>query len=220
MIISVVSQKGGAGKTTTAVNVAAELQRRGANVLLVDGDPQGTARDWTQNALEADDERPAPPTTVAMGSDMHKRSQLPKIAASYDHVVIDTPPRHGTVMKSSLVVADLAVVVCRPTPADLAAIGDTLDLLDEVRDVLRDDLLVALLLTQRPPGRSLVAEASIRAIEAEENLRVLNTQLYGRTAYQQAIGLGVGVTHLEPHGKAAEEVRALVDEILALKEEP
>jgi len=221
MIITVISQKGGAGKTTTATNIAAELHARaqvdGGSVMLVDADPQRSAADWASVGLE---QGYSVPTTVAMGADMHKRTQLPQLADQYHHVVIDTPPGGSTdagkITRSSLLVADLALVVCRPSPHDLNAIGRTLDLLDEVRETLREDLVAAMVIAQRPPQRIVIAEDSIRALREEDSLRICANELYSRAAYQYSAAAGQGVTITEPRSKAAEEIRLLVDELVAL----
>src|ERR1022692_925466 len=99
MIIALTGQKGGIGKSTTAVSLAAYGVERGMRVLLVDADPQGTARTWGEVADEAG--HPSP-TVVAMGPTMHKSGQLAQIAATYDLTVIDCPPRHGEIQRSAL----------------------------------------------------------------------------------------------------------------------
>jgi chromosome partitioning protein len=85
-ILAFAGQKGGTGKTTLAVNVAAELVERGASVLLVDADPQGSSRTWAAVAVEAGNQAP---TAVAMGSTMHKPDQLPRLATAYEWTIID-----------------------------------------------------------------------------------------------------------------------------------
>ena len=78
MIVAFAGQKGGVGKSTTAVCLAVAALERGARVLLVDADPQSTVRTWGEVAAER--RRPAP-TVVAMGSSMHKAGQLGELAA-------------------------------------------------------------------------------------------------------------------------------------------
>src|ERR1700753_2941419 len=106
MIVAFAGQKGGVGKSTTAVCIAVAALERGARVLLVDADPQGTVRTWGEVASER--KLPAP-TVIAMGASMHKAGQLMPLAAGYDLTVIDCPPRHGEVQRSALMVADVVV---------------------------------------------------------------------------------------------------------------
>jgi chromosome partitioning protein len=92
MIYTCLSVKGGAGKSTIAVNLAAEFQRRSQRVLLVDADPQGTSRVWSEIAAEGGR---TPPTVIAMGKDIHRPGQLERFTDSFDVIGIDCPGRDG-----------------------------------------------------------------------------------------------------------------------------
>jgi len=116
LIVALVNQKGGAGKTTVAVNLAAEWLRAGRRVLLVDADPQGTARTWRAVAGELGE--PAP-DVVTMGAELWEPERLPRLARSYERVVIDCPPRMNEVQRAALAVADVAVVPSGPGQATL-----------------------------------------------------------------------------------------------------
>lgn len=98
MRLAVTNLKGGTGKTTTAVHLAAGLSRR-APTLLIDADPQGSATEW---ALLIGAECPFEFLTDAE-PDLHRR--LPDMARSYEHVVIDTPPGHDSVVRSAILAA-------------------------------------------------------------------------------------------------------------------
>lgn len=207
MIVALTGQKGGVGKSTTAINLAVAALGRGKRVLLVDADPQATARTWGDVAAEAGH---ATPTVVAMGANMHKPGQLPAMAASYDLVVIDSPPRHGDVQRSALMIADLALLPCGASAADAWALAAALEVVNEAR-TLRDELRAAILIT-RKQGRTSLAKGARNVLESS-GLPVLSTELGHRIAYQEAVAAGLGVTTYAPRDAAAKEVLNLLDEI-------
>lgn len=213
MVIAFAGQKGGVGKTTSAINAAAEWFARGRRVLLVDADPQATARTWADVAAEA--ARPAP-TVVAMGPGLHRPDQLPAIARGYDVTVIDCPPRHGEIQRAALMVADLVVLPCGPSAVDAWALGTTLDLITEAR-AFRPGLPAVVLITRKVARTAIGAGA--REALAASSLPVLNTELGYRVTYQEAPAAGLGVTAYQPDSAAAAEVRALADELEALTKE-
>lgn len=204
--IAFVGQKGGTGKTTTAICVAAESLARGRRVLLVDADPQGTTRTWGE--IAAEEGHPCP-SVVAMGAVLHHPNQLPTLAEGYDLVVIDCPPRHGEIQRSALMVADLAVMPCGPSGVDAWAMAESLDLVREAQ-VVRPNLQAVLLVTRKT---RTVLGANARSALAEAGVPILATELGFRVAYQEAPPAGLGVTTYAPNDQAAVEVRALVDEL-------
>jgi chromosome partitioning protein len=206
MKIALAGQKGGSGKTTTAIAIATELQRRGHTVLLVDADPQGSTRTWAAVAAEAG--HPTP-TVIAMGATMHRPGQLDSIAAGYDVTIIDCPPRHGDIMKSALMVADLAVLPCGPSAIDGWALAESIEVVTEAQ-IYRPHLQACVLITRRT--RTTLGDDARDALAAS-GLPVLTTELGARVAYQAAPALGRGITAYEPRGAAAAEISALVDEL-------
>ncbi len=207
MILTFAGQKGGAGKTTAAISTAAEWQARGRRVLLVDADPQGSARTWGEVAAEA---KQRAPTVVAMGAGLHRPEQLPALARGFDLVVIDCPPRRGEIQRAALMVADLAVLPCAPSGLDVEAFQESADLVVAARRV-RPQLQAAVLLTRVAPRISLAASA--REALATVGLPLLVTQLGFRVTYPEALAAGLGVTTYAPKSTAADEVRALVREL-------
>jgi chromosome partitioning protein len=207
MIIALTGQKGGVGKSTTAICLAAAAMQRGLRVLLVDADPQGTVRTWGDVAGEAGH---AAPAVVAMGATMHRPGQLPDMAGAFDLTIVDCPPRHGDVQRAALMVADLAVLPCGPTAADAWALAGTLDLVKEVQ-TLRDRLRACVLITRRQ-GRTALGKGARAVLEAS-GLPVVRTTLSYRVAYQEAIAAGQGVTTYGRKDPAAREIEDLYDEL-------
>ena len=209
MVVAFIGQKGGSGKTTTALSVAAEWVARGRRVLLVDADPQGSARTWGDVAAEQG--HPCP-TVVAMGAMMHKPDQLPALVERYDVAVVDCPPRHGEIQRAALMVADLAVMPCGPSAVDAWALAETLDMVTAAQ-TLRPNLQAALLITRKT---QTTIGAHAREALTDAGVPILATELGFRVAYQEAPAAGLGVTTYAPRDRAAAEVRALVDELETL----
>jgi chromosome partitioning protein len=207
MIVVFAGQKGGTGKSTTALCVAAEWHAQRRRVLLVDADPQGTIRTWGDVAAEQGADAP---TVVAMGQGLHKPGQLPALATKHDHTVIDTPPRLGEIQRAALTVADLVVLPCGPSTADAWALVESVDMVRKAQE-LRPSLIAAVLIT-RKVSRTAVGAAA-RKVLADSGLPVLKTELGYRVAYQESLAAGLGVTAYEPSGEAAREIRHLVKEL-------
>jgi len=214
MIFALVGQKGGSGKTTTALSVAAELLARGSSVLVVDADPQLSARTWGEVATEAGH---AVPTIVALGANMFQADQVPRLAQSYDHVVIDCPPSNGVIQRAALMSCDVALLPCGQSGLDAWALASTMTLVGEA-SALRPGLQVVALLT-RVQGRTVLGQGARVALE-QAGLSVLTSKLGYRVAFQEAITAGLGASTYAPGDAAAGEVRALVDELLALAPRP
>ena len=206
MIVTLMGQKGGVGKSTTAICLGMAAFERGLSTLLVDADPQGTIRTWSEVAAE--NQRPAP-TVVAMGAAMHRPGQLDVVAASYDWTFIDCPPRHGDVQRSALMIADLAILPCGPTASDIWALNSSLELVRSARS-LRESLQACVVITRKQPRTALGKEA--RAVLEKSGLTVLESELFYRVAYQEAVSAGTGVT-ARRRDAAACEVQALFEEV-------
>jgi chromosome partitioning protein len=207
MIVAFAGQKGGVGKSTTAVCLAVAALERGSRVLLVDADPQGTVRTWGEVAAER---RHPAPTVVAMGASMHKAGQLGALAASYDVTFIDCPPRHGEVQRSALMVADMVVLPCGASAADAWALATSLEVVREAR-TLRDELHACVLIT-RKQGRTALGKAARKVLEST-GLPVLETELGSRIAYQEALAAGQGITNYAARDAGTREIFDLLDEL-------
>lgn len=207
MIVSLAGQKGGSGKTTTAICIADELHCRDRKTLLVDTDPQATARTWADVAAERETDGPA---VIGMGPGFHE--ELETIADGYDDIVIDCPPGHSEIQRAAMMVSDVTIIPSGPGLTDLWSLAETIDLAKKATTV-RPALTAAIMLTRRD-ARTNISERAQEVLE-EAELPVFDTSLGSRVAYQECPSEGVGVTRYRPSGTAADEVRALVDEIEA-----
>lgn len=207
MIVTLLGQKGGIGKSTAAICLAMAALERGSDVLLVDADPQGTVRTWNDVANESG---VAVPTVIAMGASMHRPGQLDAVARGYDLVLIDSPPRHGDIQRSALMVADAALLPCGPSAADAWALTATLEMVTEAQ-TLRERLQAAIVIT-RKQGRTTLGK-SARAVLEQSGVTVLESELSYRISYQEALAAGSGVSQYCPRDPAAREVRALLTEL-------
>jgi chromosome partitioning protein len=208
MIVTLMGQKGGVGKSTTAICLGMAAFERGLSTLFVDADPQGTLRTWSEVAAER---QRSVPTVVAMGASMHRPGQLDAVAKGYDWTFIDCPPRHGDVQRSALMITDLAILPCGPSASDVWALSSSLELIRSARE-LRDSLMACIVITRKQPRTALGKDA--RAVLETSELPVLESELLYRVAYQEALAAGTGVVSQgRRRDAAALEVQRLFEEV-------
>jgi chromosome partitioning protein len=209
MILSLVAQKGGVGKSTLAVAIAWELHARGHRVLIADTDPQATARRVGERAAE---NNLAGPTTLVFGKDLARPNQLPAVAKQFDHVVIDTPGRLSEVTTPVLMVSNVALVPIGPSPADVWGNADTISVLQAAKESFNPELRAALVFVRNTP--KTVLSTRIRQTLFRSDLPVFTAETTDRVVWRESLLSGKGVAQYNPKDRAAAEVRALVDELL------
>jgi chromosome partitioning protein len=209
MIISFVNQKGGVGKTTSAINIAASLKRKNYKVGFIDADPQGSATQWHAVENNSAFEVMHHPEPLA-------REEIQELSEKYDYLVIDAPPAIGRITKSILAVADLSIIPLSPSSLDFWSCKGTLEIVEEARQE-NPELDVKILINRRIPGTRIGRQA--RDSLAEFNLDILDSELCQRVAFIDAMTSGVSVMQYAPGSKAADEVENLCDEITLQKAE-
>jgi chromosome partitioning protein len=207
MIIGVLNQKGGVGKTTIAVNIAATLARKGHRVLLVDADPQGSSLAWS-SARESD---PIFPVIGMAKPTLHR--DLPEIAKDYDAVVIDGAPRVNELGRAAIMASDLVVIPVQPSPYDVWAAQETVQLIREA--VVYKERLKAAFAINRKIVNTAIGRDVQRALEPLE-VPVLASALCQRVLYAESAAQGLAVAEVDPHSAAARELGALVAEIVGV----
>jgi len=211
-LIAVTHPKGGVGKTTTSMILSAELAERGYRTLVADCDAQASASAWANAAPEG---KPFPAAVVnlsAYAGRVHREIQ--KQLENYDFIIVDCPPGLDSLSpQSAILIADLVIVPMPPSPADLWACLGAIRLIERGADL--NPALIARLLPNRVV-RTTLSNAIMRQL-AEFGVPLMSSRLTNRTAYQEAVVSGVSMSALGRDAKpAADEVRALADEVLAL----
>lgn len=195
-IIAIVSQKGGSGKTTLSVNLAAAAETSGAVALIIDTDPQATASQW--GAWRADK---APEVIDSAPPRIQAKVDAAK-AQGATFIVIDTPPHADSAASRAVEVADLVLIPCRPSAFDLAAIKTTVSL---VRLFCKPAFVV---FTAGPHYAPRMYEEAAELVMGF-GIEACPHNLPDRAVYRHASAAGASVIEFEPGGKAAAEIVAL-----------
>ena len=211
MIVALLNQKGGVGKTTLALHLAGRWAGKGRRVLVVDADPQGSALDWSEQRASLGHPRLFGVLGLPRET-LHR--ELPAIAEGVDHVIIDGAPRIAGVARSALLAADLILVPATPSPLDGWASAEMLLLLDEAR-VFRPDLIARMVLN-RCAARTVIARETAEAM-ADQEPPVLSARIGQRVIFAEAAASGQLAYELDPGSLAAAEIAALAAEIEGLK---
>jgi chromosome partitioning protein len=202
-VIAVLNQKGGAGKTTIATHLARALQLAGRDVLLVDSDPQGSARDW---AAVRDDQ-----SVPVVGIDRPTIDRDLKSVVKKEFVIIDGAPQAADLAVSAIKAANFILIPVQPSPYDIWATSDLVDLVKQRIEVTDGKLQAAFVVSRAIKGTRIGDEVT-GALEGY-GLPILKARITQRISYPTTAASGATVLDTEPHGDAAAEIRAVLEEI-------
>lgn len=203
-VIAVLNQKGGSGKTTIATNLAHALKRDGYTVLLVDSDPQGSARDWN----EASGGNIIP----VVGLDRETLAKdLQAISQGYDWIVIDGAPQIVKLSAAAVKAADLILIPVQPSPYDIWACADLVDIIAARREVTNGKPKAAFVISRAIKNTKLSGE--INQALSDYGLPVLKAGTTQRVVYPTTAAEGLTVFS-DPSSDAAREINALKKEVL------
>ena len=198
--IVLASQKGGAGKTTLAAQLAVVAEQEGAGpAVLIDTDPQGSRSAWW-NAREAD----APALASTSLADLPAKLQA-LASAGFKLAVIDTPPAITAAIRDVVRLADLVLIPTRPSPHDLRAVGSTVDIAQETGRPF------AFAVTQAKPTARLTVQA-VAALSVHG--AVAPSIVHDRVDYAASMVDGRTVRETDPRGRSAEEMKQLLSFVL------
>lgn len=201
-IILIGQQKGGCGKTTSAINIASSLAMRAKPVLLGDADPQGSAQDWA--SISEQELFPV----VGLRGDIGK--QLKLMAHDYNYIVVDGAPRLESELASILKVADLVIMPVMPSPLDIWAASSLVDSIQTLQS-FGSPIKARFLLNGTHPLSNIQRDV-IEAID-DYKIPLMDTVIAARTSYRRVIGEGLSVIHSDDK-KATSEIERLTTEIL------
>ena len=214
MMILVGGEKGGRGKSCLAQNLAVYFAKKEeAIVLMVDCDPQRTTSDWIQ-ARNTDPSLPAINCIQLYGK---IRNDLLSLNQHYDYVIVDCGGQDNLALRAAMSVADHVVIPLRPKRRDLKTVPHMEDMLSTCK-MVNPKMLASFVITQCP---SLPNQAS-RILEAKEvctsyGINVLNAVTFNRNVYDDSEEQGSSVIEIDPDGKAANEMIAIAEELIAMK---
>ncbi|SMG62217.1 plasmid partitioning protein [methanotrophic bacterial endosymbiont of Bathymodiolus sp.] len=204
-IIAVLNQKGGAGKTTLATNLSRALQENNKRVLLIDSDPQGSARDW--NAA-GDGE-----IVSVIGLDRPTLSKdIQSIKENSDWIVIDGAPQIAELSVSAIKCADVILIPVQPSPYDVWACEDLVDVIKARQEVTEGSPKAAFVISRAIKNTQLSKEIS-DALK-DYDLPVFENYTSQRVIYAKSAAVGSTVLDIESGNEAAKEILAIRDELV------
>jgi len=214
-IICVCHQKGGAGKSTITMQLAGTFGLQGHKTLVIDADPQGTSIRWSASAP---DDKPFPAQVAGLGAAGAKvHREVKKFANDYEFILIDCPPAiDSPVPESALLVSDLALIPCIPSPPDIWAANGITGLINRisgVNEVLKSRLLINQIKDKTILGRE------VKELLNNFGIEMARTELGQREVYRHSALYGTTVHYFgKQASEAVREIESLTKEVIKILE--
>lgn len=208
MMVLIGSQKGGCGKSTTAVNICAYLAKNGHDIVLVDADRQCTAANW---AMDRSGKKDLPVVNCVQKYE-NIRETLLDLDKRYEYVIVDAAGRDSRELRTGMTAANILLVPFRPSQPDLDTLPNLQQIITQAKD-LNPDLKVYGLITMAPTNPVVQeAEEAREYLQDYPEIQLLNTIIRDRKIYRDAQSEGLGVVEMD-NPKATEEITSLMKEI-------
>ncbi|MGB6295431.1 MAG: AAA family ATPase [Rivularia sp. (in: cyanobacteria)] len=210
-VISLINQKGGCSKSTTAVHLSYWLSNKGHSVQLIDADAQGSSSTWLKSM-----EDNSIPVTVLQSPD-ELLEQIPELAAQCDYLVVDGPAGLAESSRAILFRTDLAVVPCQPTGLDLQSASDAVRLIKQAQSVRGGAPKAAVFISRAVKGTKLKDEA-IALLSKTKEVTVLKTVIHQKQVIADTFGQAATIWDLSGRSAtdSAREYEKLFFEIIKM----